>query len=213
MPTLDSSLPQDVIDQLPEDFRIEVSNLSEEGQQQVIDAIANHDGDVADLNTDALVSDAQIADTARDNVEHLHQEQADAVASGDYAKADEIAHQTEYQLQEVQDHGGNADLQLATTESDQQHLDWAQYHQEIADDQAHSAVEAAAAGDATHAEMYADQAAGHAGVAATDATDASQGGHYGDHGYDSAAATGVDSSAATAHVEDATAVDTSSTGE
>ncbi len=213
MPDLESSLPQDVIDQLPEGFQIEVSNLSEEGQQQVIDAIANHDGDVSDLDTDQLVSDAQIADTARDNVEHLHQEQADAVASGDYAKADEIAHQTEYQLQEVQDHGGNAEQQLATTESDQQHLDWAQYHQDVASDQAQWAADAAQHGDATHAEMYGDMAAGHADTAATNATDASQGGHYGDHGYDSAASTGVDSSAATAHVEDATAVDTSSTGE
>jgi hypothetical protein len=213
MPSLESTLPQDVLDRLPDDFVIEVSNLSEDGQRQVIDAIANADGDVSGLNTDRILADAEISDAARETVENLHQEQADAVAAGDYAKADDLAHQAEFQLHVIEDKGGNADLQLATAESDEQHLDWAQSHQETAAQQAGWAADAAAGGDASGAETYAAMSAGHADIAAENATAADQGGHYGDHSFDSTASTGVETSAADTHVNDAQPADVSATAE
>ena len=207
---------------LPDDLQVEVANLSTEGQQQVLDAIAVHGDDGTDAGQ--LVTDAQTADYDRSNVEQLHTEQAQAIADGDYAKADDIAHQTEYQLQDVQDHGGDADTQMATTESDQSHLDWAEFHQESADQEAGWASDAAASGDADHAAEYAGMASDQAGTASYDATQADQGGTLGDHSFDSAGSTGGDSSAADTHVDtpDATvahvddtsaAADTSATAE
>ena len=194
MPDIDTVLTEDAIAQLPEDFSVQIAALSDTAQTQVLDAVsAAHDsGTLSDLNIDHTLADAQLADDGRANVEAMHQQQADAVASGDYARADEIAHNTEYQLHEVQDHGGDADQQLVTSESDQAHLDWAQYHQDTAHEEAGWAADAANHGDAAHAADYADMAATHADTAAADAAPADQGGHYGDHGYDSSASTGAE---------------------
>jgi len=194
MSTLQESLPESVIDELPHDFRVEVANLSEEGQAQVVEAVsAAHDsGHLSDLDLEQTVSDAQSADTARENVEQLHHDQAQAVADGDLAKADDLAHQTEYELKEVQDHGGDADKQIVQTEADQAHLDWAQYHDEIAHDSGHDAAAAYASGDTAHGDTYAATAADHGTVAAQDAHAADQGGVSADHGYDAAASTGAD---------------------
>lgn len=200
MATLQDTLTQDVIDRLPEEFRVDVANLSEAGQTQVVDAIsaANDSGNLADLDTNHALSDAQTADTARENVEALHQEQAQAVADGNFAKADDLAIQTQYQLREVQDHGGDADQQLMQSESDQAHLEWAGYHDGIAQDAAQSAAQDAAAGDFTHAQAEADIAASHGETAGYDAHLADQGGVSGDHAYDFGASVGADTSVADA---------------
>ena len=200
MATLSATLPQDTIDSLPESFQVELAGLSTDAQAQVVDAVAaaNDSGDLADLNLDKTVADAQAADTGRERVEELHQEQAQAVADGDFAKADDLAHQTEYQLREVEAHGAAADPQIIQSEADQAHLDWAQYHQEIAQDASQAAAADAAAGDLTHAQAEADIAAGHGETAGYDAHQADQGGVSGDHGYDAAASVGADTSVADA---------------
>jgi hypothetical protein len=200
MATLQESLPQDILDGLPEGFRIDVANLSESGQQEVVDAVtaAHDEGDLADFDFNHAVSDGQTADAARENVEALHEEQAKAVADGDLAKADDLAHQTEYELKEVQDHGGDADTQLVQTEADQAHLEWAEFHADTAHEAAEAAAADYAAGDTAHGDANADIAANHGVVAAEDAHLADQGGVSGDHGYDAAASTGADASVADA---------------
>ena len=190
MPDIDTILPEDAVTQLPDTFSVEIAGLSDAGQTQVLDAIqaAHDDGSLATFDVDHAVTDAATADYDRSNVEALHLAQADAVADGDYAKADEIAHATQYQLQEVQDHGGSEESALTKSESDQDHLAWAQYHADTATEEAGWASDAAAHGDADHAAEYSEMAATHVDSAVAQAAPADEGGHYGDHSVDAGAA-------------------------
>lgn len=189
-----SELNQETLDALPEDFSVEIAGLSDAAQAQVIDAVqdAAANGTVADLDVDHTISDAQTADAGRQDVEALHQQQADAASSGDFDHAHDLAQQAGYELREVADHGGDAEHQIVQADRDVSNLDVAHVEQQTAHDNADYAGQAYAAGDTVHGDMAAESAANHATTAAEHGGEADQGGHYGDHAYDSAASTGAE---------------------
>ncbi len=192
MPT--SQFSEETLAALPEDFSVEIAGLSDAAQAQVIDAVqaAEDNGTVADLNIDHTISDAQVADAGRENVEALHQQQADAASSGDFDHAHDLAQQAGYELREVADHGGEADAQIVQADRDVSHLDEAHVEQQTAHDNATAAANSYAAGDTVHGDMSADLAANHATAASEAGGAADQGGHYGDHAYDSASSVGAE---------------------
>lgn len=159
-------------------------------------------------NSDATFLDAQTAEQSRSDAEYWQGEQAKAADAGDWETARNDAQQAEYSMQEVQDHGGDvANAEIVQAQSDESNLDWAEYHQEIADGNATTANAYAAEGDADHAAQYGDVAAAQATTAADFGGQADQGGVYADHTVDASAS--YDASASVADVG-AASVDTSS---
>jgi len=183
------TLPEDITDKVSEDYQVELASLSAEGQQQVYDAVQDQGGaDHADV--DSLVAQAREADDHREKVEDLHKEQSDAVASGDYAKANDLAHQGEYEIKAVEANGGAGDPQLAQAAKDEQNTNDAVWHQEMAADQAGWARHDAEMGNTVAAEGAAENAADQAHTADVAAGHADQGGTSADHDYSSSASVG-----------------------
>jgi len=178
------TLADDVEGALSEDYHVEIASLSEQGQQQVYDAIQDQGGpDHADA--DEAIREAQDADWHRDRVEELHQEQAEAVAKGDYAQANDLAHQGEYEIRAVQADGGEGDKELVQAWKDEQNTSDAVYHQQLAADDAQFAAHDAAMGNTVAAEDAAEHAAEHESTADSLAGHADQGGVEADHSYSS----------------------------
>lgn len=153
------------------DFQIEIASLSAGAQEEAIQAVhdAAANGNLDDLDLDTVVNNARDADAARERSEADHVEQAKAAESGDFTRAEEYAHRAEYDLREVEDKGVDPVTAWQDAEHaghDRDDLQTAEYHQEIAADDAASAAAYAAEGDTAHAEAYADHAADHAEVAA-----------------------------------------------
>ncbi|MBL8557990.1 MAG: hypothetical protein JNM47_04680 [Hyphomonadaceae bacterium] len=153
------------------DFQIQMASLSDGAQQSARNVLeqAAADGTLADLDLDAVISNARDADESRENAEDLQVDQAKAAADGDYDKARELSDKAEYELKEVEEKGDDpleAQLAIRDADYDQMDLDNADYHQEIADDKAEAAVDAAEAGEFETAEDLADDAADEVEVAA-----------------------------------------------
>ncbi|MGD9815234.1 MAG: hypothetical protein AB7Q23_08505 [Hyphomonadaceae bacterium] len=187
-------------------MQIDMAGLSDMEQANLAAALqkAADEGALEDFNPDSAILDAQFAEEAREDAEYYQAEQAKAVEAGDWEKAEEMAENAEYAMEEVKDHGGDvADSEILEAQHDQMDLENADYHQEIADDAAESAAAYAAEGDMDTASMYADTAADEATVAADYGAAADQGGTYADQTVDTSS--GFD---ATATVD--TSVDTSS---
>jgi hypothetical protein len=179
-----NELSDAIRDQLPEGFSVAVANLSEEGQQQIIDALQDpaYDG-----NADSALLQAQQADGHRENVEELHKEQAEAISEGDFSKANDIAHATEYEVRAVEGDGGAGDAQLATAWKDEDHTSDANWHAETAAQDLDTAASYASTGDTAAAATLVDHAGGEAAVAADAGASAAQGGVDASHDYSSAA--------------------------
>ena len=185
---------------------IDVAGLSDMEQANLQAALqkAADEGTLEDFNSDSAILDAQLAETAREEAEYFQGEQAKAVEEGDFEKAEEMASNAEYAMEEVKDHGGDvADSEILEAQYDQMELENADYHQEIADGNAASAEAYAAEGDLETAEIYADSAAGEAATAADYGAQADAGGTYADQTVDTSSTFD-----ATATVD--TTVDTSS---
>ena len=147
---------------------------------------ADSGGLSADFNPDDMFLDSQIAEEKREEAEQFQAEQAKAVEAGDWEKAEEMAENAEYAMEEVKEHGGDvADSEILEAQYDQMELENADYHQEIADDNAASAEAYAAEGDLETAEIYADSAVGEAATAADYGSMADAGGTYADQTVDS----------------------------
>lgn len=185
---------------------IDVAGLSDMEQANLQAALqkAADEGSLESFDTDSAYLDAQLAETAREEAEYFQAEQAKAVEAGDWEKAEEMASNAEYAMEEVKDHGGDvADSEILEAQYDQMELENADYHQEIADDKAASAEAYAAEGDLDTAAMYAEGAVGEAATAADYGSMADAGGTYADQTVDTSS-----SFDATATVD--TTVDTSS---
>lgn len=162
---------------------IDIAGLSDMEQANLQAALqkAADEGALEDFNADSAILDAQLAETAREEAEYFQGEQAKAAEAGDWEKAEEMAENAEYAMEEVKDHGGDvADSEILEAQYDQMELENADYHQEIADDNAASAEAYAAEGDLETAEIYADSAAGEAATAADYGSMADAGGTYAD---------------------------------
>jgi hypothetical protein len=187
-----SELSEEVLQQLPEDFQVQIAGLEDDAQTQVIEAIqaAADDGALPDLDIDDTIRDAADVTERQENVEALHQQQAEAVERGDFEGAQEISQQAEWQMREIEDHGGDAEQQLLQAERDQVNLDDADWEADTASGQVAAAADMAESGDLSGAATQLDLASGHAETAADYAGVADQGGSMADHSYDSAASTG-----------------------
>lgn len=169
-------------------LQTDMAGMSDAEQATMLNQLqqAADSGDLsADFNTDSMFLDSQIAEEKREEAETFQAEQAKAVEAGDWEKAEEMASNAEYAMEEVKDHGGDvADSEIVEAQYDQMDLENADYHQEIADDKADSAEAYAASGDLDTASMYADGAASEATVAADYGAAADQGGTYADQTVD-----------------------------
>ncbi|MBK6703878.1 MAG: hypothetical protein KA153_08555 [Hyphomonadaceae bacterium] len=169
-------------------LQTDMAGMSDAEQATMLNQLqqAADNGDLsADFNTDSMFLDSQIAEEKREEAETFQAEQAKAVEAGDWEKAEEMASNAEYAMEEVKDHGGDvADSEIVEAQYDQMDLENADYHQEIADDKADSAEAYAASGDLDTASMYADSAASEATVAADYGAAADQGGTYADQTVD-----------------------------
>ena len=169
-------------------LQTDMAGMSDAEQATMLNQLqqAADNGDLhADFNTDDMFLDSQIAEAKREDAEYYQAEQAKAVEDGDWEKAEEMASNAEYAMEEVKDHGGDvADSEILDAQYDQMDLENADSHQEIADDKAASADAYAASGDLDTAAMYADGAAGEAATAADYGAQADQGGTYADQTVD-----------------------------
>ena len=169
-------------------MQTDMAGMSDAEQATMLNQLqqAADNGDLsADFNTDSMFLDSQIAEEKREEAETFQAEQAKAVEAGDWEKAEEMASNAEYAMEEVKDHGGDvADSEIVEAQYEQMDLENADYHQEIADDKADSAEAYAASGDLDTASMYADGAASEATVAADYGSAADQGGTYADQTVD-----------------------------
>lgn len=189
------TLSQDILDKLPEDFRVEIAGLSDEAQAQVLEAVqaAADENALDDFDTDKAMSDAVVADEARQEGETARQEQAEAVEDGDFEKGRDLADQNEWAMKEVEDHGGEAEEQIIQAEADQESLDEAQDERDTANENADWANSLEEAGQ--DGSVYAESAGVHAGNSAEAADDGDQGGTYGAHDHESDNSTGYDDDA------------------
>jgi len=200
------TLEQYMATEAGQQMSIDIAGLSDMEQANLQAALqkAADEGTLEDFNSDSAILDAQLAETAREEAEYFQGEQAKAVEEGDWEKAEEMAENAEYAMEEVKDHGGDvADSEILEAQYDQMELENADYHQEIADDNAASAEAYAAEGDLDTAAIYADSAAGEAATAADYGSQADAGGTYADQTVDTSSTFD-----ATATVD--TTVDTSS---
>ena len=166
---------------------IDVAGLSDMEQANLQAALqkAADEGTLESFDADSAYLDAQLAETAREEAEYFQAEQAKAVEAGDWEKAEEMASNAEYAMEEVKDHGGDvAESEILEAQYDQMELENADYHQEIADDNAASAEAYAAEGDLDTAAIYADSAVGEAATAADYGSMADAGGTYADQTVD-----------------------------
>lgn len=201
-------------------LQTDMAGMSDAEQATMLNQLqqAADNGDLhADYNTDSMFLDSQLAEEKREEAEYYQGEQAKAVEAGDWEKAEEMASNAEYAMEEVKDHGGDvADSEILEAQYDQMDLENADYHQEIADDKADSAEAYAASGDLDTASMYAEGAAGEAAVAADYGAAADQGGTYADQTVDTSstfdATATVDTSVSTIDTSSSySSIDTSTT--
>ncbi len=164
---------------------LEVAGLSKEEAEQVTVTVAD-DLAAGTLTEEEIFDaklDAQAADDALESAREARHEQAVAVESGDYEKAEEMAKLAEYDLKEADDRGAEAahptiDAQQDTQYDEVKALENASDEQETANMNADSAASYAAEGDYAHAEQYADTAASHADAADAHADAGDAGGSY-----------------------------------
>lgn len=198
---------------------VDTAGLSQMEQANFMAALqkAADEGELESFNSDSAILDAQLAETARDEAEYYQAEQAKAAEAGDWEKAEEMASNAEYAMEEAKDHGGDvADAEIVEAQYDQMELENADYHQEIADDNAASADAYAASGDLDTAAIYADSAASEATTASDYGAMADQGGTYADQTVDTSssfdASATIDTSASTIDTSSSySSVDTTTT--
>lgn len=192
-------------------MQIDTAGLSQMEQAQFMAALQKSadEGTLEDFNPDSVILDSQLAEEAREEAAAFKAEQAEAVAAGDWEKAEEMAENAEYAMEEVKDHGGDvADSEILEAQYDQMELENADYHQEIADDNAESAAAYAAEGDLDTASIYADSAANEATLAADSGALADAGGTYADQTIDTSST--FDATATTSTLDTTSTIDTSS---
>lgn len=194
-------------------LQIDMAGLSQMETANVMAALqkAADDGGLESLDTGSILLDAQAAEDARGDAEMYKHEQAKAAEAGDWESAKEYAEKAEDAMLEVKEHGGDiADAEILEAQYDQMDLDNADWHQEIADDNAEAAVAYAESGDLDAAQVYADSAASEATTAADFGASADAGGSYADQSIDTSSS--FDSSATVAStVDTSSTIDTSTT--
>jgi hypothetical protein len=198
-----------------EEVRVSLANLSEESQQQVLEAVefaeATHTTDELDVRQ--VVQDAEAADYHRAQADEYQQLQAKAASDGNWEEAREYAARAEGELESVADHGGS-DVPAAEAQQDVAQLDNARWEQRQANDNARAAASYAEDGDTSAAQVYATEAgrhqvladeSGHDGLSGAREAQADEGGLSGDSTQAEEHAPDADAAAGTAEPEPAAA--------
>lgn len=169
-------------------LQIDMAGMSQAEQATMLDQLqkAADEGELSsDFNPDSMFQESILAEEKREEAEDFQAEQAKAVEAGDWEKAQDLAEQAEYAMEEVKEHGGDvAEAEILEAQHDQMNLENAEYNQEIADAAADSADAYAAEGDLDTASIYAETAAEHADTAADYGAAADQGGTYAEQSVD-----------------------------
>ena len=164
------------------------AGLSHDAAGQVIEATHDLAAPTAE-QVDDLVQKAQDAESHRVEAEALQHQQAKAAEEGDYARAHELQHNAEYNLQIAADSGAHVGAAVSDAQKEGAALDNANWQQQTAHEASQDAASYAASGDAHNASASAHVADDHASTAADY-------GHAGDHG---GSTVSHDSSADTTH--------------
>lgn len=199
-------------------LQIDMAGLSQEESATMMSQLqsAADNGDLsADFNSDSMFLDSQIAEEKREEAEYYQSEQAKAADAGDWETAKDFVDKAEYAMEEVKDYGGDvADSEILEAQKDEANLEWADYHQEIADDAATTAASYAESGDTDAAAVYAETASSEATIAGDYGASADQGGTYADQTVDTSSSFDATASASTvADTSSVSTVDTSTTTE
>ncbi len=156
------------------ELQVELAVLSPDAHEHVIEAVHDLGHDATTAEVEHIMQDVQAADAHMTAAEALQHDQAQAAEHGDFAAAHQLAGDAEYELHAAADHGATVDQPIVEAQHDEMALDNANWHQEIAHDNATSAESYADAGDAHNTASYAHDADAEATVAADY-------GHAGDH--------------------------------
>ncbi|MEZ6023882.1 MAG: hypothetical protein R3C16_10835 [Hyphomonadaceae bacterium] len=195
-------------------LQIDMAGLSDMEQANVMAALqkAADEGGLETVDTNDVYLNAQVAEEKREEAEMYQAEQAKAVEAGDWETAKEMSEKAEDAMLEVEEYGGDVDgAEIIQAEHDQIDLDYADYHQEIADDNAATAEAYAEEGDLETASIYADSAADEATVAADLGAGADQGGVYADQTVDTSSSFDSTATASTIDTSIDTTIDTTGT--
>ncbi len=157
---------------LQESFRVEIANLSEEGREDVIEALDANPGMTAD-DAEALIDRTEAADEGRENFDELQKEQEAAMKEGDWDTARDRAQSAEYEMREVEELGGDAESEILEAETDVAEIDDAEDHEDAGEAAAADSADYAARGMDGAAEVYGQTAADNLGTAADSAAAAS----------------------------------------
>jgi hypothetical protein len=190
-----------------DDVRVSLANLSEESQQQVLEAVefAEATNTTDQLDVREVVQDAEAVDYHRAQADEYQQLQAKAASDGNWEEAHEYAAKAAGELDAVADHGGS-EVPAVEAQQDVAQLDNARWEQRQANENARAATSYADAGDTDAAQVYAAEAgrhqvladeSGHDGIAGAREAQAESGGLHDDtaqateHAPDDAATTGT----------------------
>ncbi len=164
---------------------LEVAGLSKTEAEQVTVTVADDlaAGTLTEMEIFDAKLDAQAADDALESARETRLEQAQAVESGDFEKAEDLARVAEYDLKEADERGAEAAHPTIDAQQDRQYdevraLENASDNQETAVAYADAAADYAAEGDFAHADQLAASADAHAETAVSQADAGDAGGSY-----------------------------------
>ncbi|EGF92517.1 ECLF2 upstream ORF [Asticcacaulis biprosthecium C19] len=168
---------------IAETYRVEIANLSEDGRDDVLEAIEANPAMTAE-DAEVLLDRTEAADAARENFDDLQKEQDQLMKDGEWETARDRAQEAEYEMREVEDLGGDADTEILEAETDVAEIDEAMDEQEMGEQAAADAADYADRGMEGAAEVYGQTASEHAGNAVDNAASAAPNEYNADHDVD-----------------------------
>lgn len=168
---------------LAETYRVEIANLSEEGRDDMLEAIEANPAMNAE-EAEALLNRTEAADEARDNFDALQKEQDQLMKDGEWETARDRAQEAEYEMREAEELGGDAEEEILEAETDVAEIDEAMDEHEMGEQAAADSADYAAHGMDSAAEVYGQTAADHTANAVDNAASAAPNEYNADHDVD-----------------------------
>ena len=124
-------------------FEVELAGLNDSEAAQVTDAISEAEfmGQLDELEVDAEIQNAQVAEEHREEAEDAQRDQAEAVDAGDYGSAREDAAEVQENLAEAEAQGASLDEATQENDADVEVLEAAEYQQETAEEFAEASLD------------------------------------------------------------------------
>lgn len=148
------------------DLDVELAGMSNAVNAAAVEAISSIEPDDATAMVEQaqdIIDREQHAEIHRERADEIEALRAEAVDDGDFQTARELSAEAEYHLDVASELSSNPSAELVEaqhdTEAETAALDYADYHQDIADSNADAAAAYAGSGDMDTASQYADTAA------------------------------------------------------